>query len=336
MFYLVSDNGRLVGVEPSTTHPGQPRRSLRQGVERPRLRSPPRPPHHPPRAAGGRTAPRFLGRGHRPGGLTPEERPGAPRRRCGDVLLVRQGDQRGELPPHEAGPGGVRHQQRGPLRPALPLLHRGGTGRDLRFRGNDQLHRLLRHGRPHLRHRLQHHRAAPPHRHPDHHRGPARRPAHRRRQPPHPPRPPCRPAPAPPERHRRGPPERHDARDHRRGAGRPRFHRRPARKDIRNWRRQWPTGPRNGPPPLPGSPPGRSSPRPASMPGPGPPCSSTPWGSPSTATAWTTSAAAPTWRCSPATWGAPAAASTRSAARTTSRGGATWGRFPTCTAGTRR
>ncbi|RPJ18724.1 MAG: hypothetical protein EHM26_09270, partial [Desulfobacteraceae bacterium] len=92
----------------------------------------------------------------------------------------------------EVRPRRNRHQQRGPLRPALTLFHRGRSCRGLRKRSHDKLDCRNRRRRLHLRHWIEHHRMSPSDRN-AHLPGQRKRgKAHRRRPQKHPAEPICR------------------------------------------------------------------------------------------------------------------------------------------------
>ncbi len=207
------------------------RRARRDDGRRPAGKAPPPQAGRPGRLRRGPAAlPRGdLGRGPGPGGPQADRdprgrRPGRDRRlRLGQVL------QRGGLPLPEADQDRLPHQQRGSLHPAVPRLQRGRPVRGHRLRrGLHHLRRRDQRGRGH-RHRQQLHgqppgrvqllQAGPPARHHDHLRGPAGRQDGRPRR--H-----LLPAQA---GHRRGLLQRHNARDHPAGPGRPRLHRHGAR-----------------------------------------------------------------------------------------------------------
>ena len=128
--------------------------------------------------------------------------------------LLGQVHERGELRLPEIHPGGGRHEQRGPLRQAVPRLDGRRPGQGVRLRRHDQLHRRDQARRMHLRHRLEHDRGASRDR-PGHQGGgrPERRETHRGRPAGHRPGPLRRGAPGPQARHRRGADQRHDERD---------------------------------------------------------------------------------------------------------------------------
>ena len=79
------------------------------------------------------------------------------RRRAG----LGQVHQRGELPLPEADARGHRHEQRRPLRPALPRQHRHRPGHGVRLRRDDQPDPRDPRRRLHPDHRLEHDRGAP-------------------------------------------------------------------------------------------------------------------------------------------------------------------------------